>query len=1172
MTTTHDALSTQEGVRVGFTLQIEGYERVLTDAGPTEINHVAEAYEESVWGELTNFGPDNNFVQGLELSGNYRNAITFWDAKIEPNGLTVVIHDDQFGIDVHKCKPNYRSQINALFEPDADGSGTLTVRSTAPFPESGTVYMGTSRVEYTSKPSGTTFAVSAARYLSPFEADGASAYTGPTTVSDGTRFDAAPATWVADVPPGFIGRRVTLYIHRISSADEAWDTPAQARLIFAGRIRAIKDDPRTGATIVECGEITEDINDAVLMRNQWVGYVKQGIQLEAGDAFYARELLSDVDGYGTSDGDDNTSGELTVVASGASGNDEINAGYMGLEDFIAALNKWVANDSSLLGKWRFSLSAEQGGRRTKIEMDAGIQADPLAGMNQLRLYTNSRFALEFLGFWGDGQIKRLPENNAFMVEASSFNQTVTLASANPPFRIQAFQRDGRSFTSTRTVDLEASEGTFVDGAGFFPAPYNGYPEAGEVWSFFKIGESLYFGKYESANQLTRVGKSLNLASYASNDGPDTFATGLTVDDDGDLLEVQQVLVLSESFTTIVTSLLASTGGGHNHATYDVFPTSVGCPGLPWSLLGDDFVNSCKALEQAVKREAMQVVLEKPTPLSEVIEAELLQRYAWLCWKADGGTNSNGGYHFVSPPTPNALECDHELDMTNIVAPAEQMDLAASSSSKDIELARNVIKVHYNRTPGDKYKSHFTVRDEASITEFKARPFEIFARNSYADAAGTGAAAEDLGASLSARVLPTLSRPVETVRRPIPHTKFHMSPGDTVLLNDDYIRDTTTGERGITDRAAVVLSVSFPYNHGMGNGEPIGEVELLLSSEDRTYPLAPAAEVDTAYGGTVDGIAFTNGYNNTEFTLKLKSHAYGRSTDAVDTTRFSPGDKVRIYEIDPADPASFDAWSRTIASVDEADEYITLTSALSSPSWGGATKIYRIVPQLYADVEDTQLLVAFLADRNDGLIQDEAQPNLYGDMIPKGTFTRADGTALPSLMADEVDDEGRPLHAGLLYDFATMANNLVSYKCAPNQPQIWDTNKPETSQSTYRRVLCFPFYIGGAPYAATNRVIRIGTRLSISDAAQTASVRVTSSRHPPTGTTIQNPVFVGPYRQVTFTRTGSTAAADQTVQELPIVMGDDPGITWLTFEIKSSNGVATATMHGIPTLYLSEIEA
>ncbi len=1147
MGTTATALQSQAGMTVGFALLIEGYPYIITD-GP--LGAVTTAYAGTGWEKA---------LPGLKVEGTLREAIKPFQPDITVSTLTFRITPnmddygdgvDVFGRDVFKVKPTYKSQLAAVFQAASDGSGTLTVKDATQFPDSaGYVYVGNKRMKYTSKGSNTfAIAVGGADHLAPFDADSGNKYSKPHTLPDGQNWSQGPATWVTDNPAKWIGRKVALYIHRIVGG--VWDTRAQAHLEFAGRIAEI-EQAELGVTILQCEDLRAELADCVLMTGQWIGYVKPGVWLQTGEVIYAHEK----------DGGHNVVSTLfTVVSSGASGNFQINAGLYELEEFLAALNKALTNDTDLNGTWTIGLESSDGGMRVRVKAQEMTSGDCIIGLS-----SNSAALLEFLGY-GDQFVRNSSVGGTFKANVASTGTVTSMEfwASRPAFRVRPFQKG--EYTGRGTVEFFDKLGTWMDVTDFLPAPYDKYPAAGENWSFIRAGNRLFFGRYIDDTKIDNLTGALGFAGYAGAPvgDPDVLNMGLTVDDAGDRFEVRQVACLSDTFTAIVASIFASTGvAGVNHATYDVFPSAMSCPGIPWGLLDDEFEESCQRLDQALKTESMMVVLDKPTKLIDVFPPDFLLRFAWLIFKG-------GKYVFASPPTPNSLTTDHTLDETNKAGPPENLRSQVRLTN---EYLTNVINLKFNRTANDKFASEIVIRNEASISDYSdTKAATIEAPNSYPEVTSTGASVEDLGICLAQRTLPTFGKPLYLVRRTIAPTMFPMAPGDTVSLSDDDIRDPTSGEPGLGNRACVCLSVSHSYGHE--SGELFGEVELLLTDEDRTYPLAPCAEVDTSYSSTVDGITFTNGYAASGAggpALKLKSHQHSRSTDAVDTSQFAATDLIRIIEIDPADTAAPDAWSRTVSSVDSTDEYIVLNSNLSSPAWSGSTKLYRVTYQLYDDCTESQQLHAFLADDGDGLIQDVAQPNLYGEYTQSGAFARAATTDLPALIPTESYSEGRPLHAGLFQDWIRMGNNIISYKGAPHCPMLF-TTVFSIGTTAYSWAFSVPFFLGGTAHKYGRRYLKVSPIIATANAAETATCRVTSSQHHPSGTSTTAVTFTGASQSVTFTRTGATTEAAIAVQNLPLVEAADLwGFTWLTVELKTSNAGVVTTLRGFQQLWLGPLE-
>jgi hypothetical protein len=1140
VTTTSDALRTESGVRVGVVLAIEGSPHLLCDAA--DVAPVITAWAGTGWTQARS---------GLKVQGHLREFCEPWAADINVPSISFEIQNEDFGRDVYKRKSTYRSQMTALFEADSDGEGTLNVKSTGSLPnEPGTIYLGNKAYEYSATDTAT-FTISQAEALPVFDADPGLHYSRPHAVSAQKGFNVGINTFVQTVPKTWIGRRAALYIHRI--VGDVWDTRAEAQLEFAGRIARISDDPAALVTRLECEDMRAEIRDATILSGQWVGYVRSGVFLEAGETFQAREIENP--------GTTRASAVLTIVASGASGATQLNEGYYELGDIITKLNAWLAADGTLTFTWTVELAHGAGGRRVVVRVDSDGAVRP-----GFSLDASTRRLFAFLGFGDEFEFERDATRPIRLEERVEDDGDVVYREAgSAPFRAVPFQSVGR-YADRGRIDFADDDGDFVDHTTWLPEPFASEVESGEVWSFFRVGDSLQFGKYDSANRrITELGKPLDFAGYAGPAiGPSDYR-GLTIDDPADRLEVYQVVVLSGSMATLLTSLLASTGTGHNHATYDTFPSGMSCPGIPWSLLGDEWLTSVKALEQATQQDTMMVVLDKPRKLRDIIVPQLAIRFAWL-------TFADGTYKLVTLRKPVLLSPDHQLTEANKATASGDAASLISSMEETRDYLRNVLKVSYSRQLSGEYGLHITARDEPSISEHgmsDVRTIEL--PDTYADAAATGQSAEVLAAGLIQRSIPLFGKPLHLVQRTIAPTLYHVAVGDTVTIADNDLRHPVTGERGVDGAgvlAGIVLAVTRSPGLGHEGGELFGMVEVLVVDADRTMPIAPAAEVDTDFSDTIDGLSFTDGYASAGPALKLVDHAYSRSTDDVDASNFSAGDKIRIVEVDPDDPGSIDSWDRVIDTIDVEDGYITLTASISSPNWSGDQKLFAIVPQLYADVEPSQQLVSYLADDGDGLIQDIEQPNEYG-LERWQSFAANDGTALPPLIATDRGNEGRPLDADLVAALIALVNNLVSHRAAPCAPEWFAGIAPQVSVTDYRVTQVFPFPTAGVVTGAARRTLVVGPILRTSDASATAFLRVTSSRFPPSGFTGARR-WRGPRRSIEFSHTGDTDETAIASQELTIVAGDEPGITWITTELRISTAPRLARFRGFHTFYLGPV--
>ncbi len=1141
MGTTDTALQAGSG-QFGFALLIEGFPYILTDAATTSA--VVTAYSGTSWSQA---------LPGLKVIGAIKQKIEPFKSDLDVSTLTFHVLDtdgnDTFGKAIWKSKPSVQTRLDALFQPAADGSGTVTVKDNTNFSASGTLYLGTRTVAYSAKSGSTGLTISAAgaNTYSPFTASGSNHYSLPTKLAAGQNWDVAAPPRVSDVPQTWHGKKVALYVHRILGG--VWDTKAQAHLEFAGTIAEIEDGE--GVTVLTCHDLRRKIEEAVLHSHQFTGQCKPGILLRTGDRIRIRE-------HPTTSATVTAATEFAVVASGASGIYEIDAGYHEYEDFLAAVGAYVAGVGTIAGEWAIYIKTTEQGIRTRIRANFSTTA-----LRAISFETNSPHILEYMGF-----TEFVVDDDDEWIEVRSPNRYRNVAYINsqgPPYRIKALQRPRvASFVrDQRTMSIEfdaAADGSWFNHSSYLPTGVQGTTE-GENWSYVLIGEKqLAVAEYSSTTKLINVHPMPGYGQiYESADDVDPI--GVTYDDPSDSkLQVRQVIYLVDQFSSLIPKLFASLGGtsGVNHATHDVLPWGAG---IPWSLLGDTFVESCQDLETAEQTDTIAVRMERPTRLKDILLPEMALRFAFLVFK-------DGVYQFVSPETPSAITADHALIEANkAVGVGEDVPMTRSVWTSDY--LHNLVKIAYERGSSGKFTRHLAVRDTVSISiHGESEAVTVDAVNSVSERGSvSGSTVEALAANLSTRVFPMFARPVKLLTRSIAPSLYHMAPGDTVTVDDDLVRDPTTGARGISGRAGIVLSTTHDYGHE--GGRLMGEATILITDEDRTYPLSPAAEIDTTYTAGL----YTNGYDSTNKRLKLKDNSFSKSsTDSNDVFNFDSGDLIRIVELDPADPTSIDAWSRTLDGVDTATGYLQMTATLSSPAYSGATKKFVVIPQAYTSAQTSQKLHAFQADDADAMVQNTIEPNSYGTRKVR-TYTASAPTALPALLADELYGDGKPITPFQLQYLVRMANNLVSYKTATYNTGCAGLNAGNvaflTTATSYVIVAMFPMYIGGASMTGRRRYLSVAPVIRTSGAGNTAYLKVVSSSRPPLGRTSSLPEFVGAYRSIEFSMS-STTPTEQTAQDLLPVRSNVPEHTWISILMKGTGGSSSRLSH-FSIFHLQELE-
>jgi hypothetical protein len=1139
MGTTLDALASPES-RCCYVLAIEGYPKLLTDH--YNMAAVVTAWAASSWTAC---------LPGLKVGGVIKRSVEPWQTDIGAPTIQIAVmpdDNDTFGKAVFNVKPTFVTRMTETFRPAVDGSGVIYVKSTAGAFASGDVYIGGRKYSYDSKSAGSfTVGLAGSNTHSPFSADTGNHYAGPATHPENVNFDVGPSPRVSNAPRKWIGRKCALYIHRISG--DTLDVLAQAHLEFAGRIRGVDDD-EDGNTLLDIEDMAASIRDCVILKDQWTGYVKPGIRLVAGTRFHVYE-----------ENHENTSAEFIVVASGASGDYEMDEGLYDLDDFTSRLNSWLAaeTDTAVLdAQWNVGVKqSSESGLRMQI---AAIFPTPVPNVGKVHFHCTSRHVLDFMGFTQPLMFNDDGTNWLYVV-SQPVSSTVSQAVGDvSPYKAKFLQDPVRAdYGLDQIVELDASDGVFFDQSSYLPPGLRGRVPAGDVAGVFQVGNITFLASRDSATQLSHPVSAFGIAPFNTLSAVADNSDGLRMDADEEKLAVRQILILSGSFTDVATKLVASLGGtsGVNHADYDVFPWGAG---IPWSLLGDDWLNSCRSAEQAMNSKSIMALVTKPTKLLDLLIPEFAMRLLWLVWKDEG-------YQLRTLPTPNSLTADHVLDETNKAEPVGTSTAGRATTHITDEYLTNVIKLEYARKNTGEYTKTLEVRDNASIAEHGVSQAKtIQAANSFTGQDTGGASVEEMAAALVTRVFPVFGKPLHIMRRTIAPT-VDASPLDTVSVSDDYARDPTSGVRGIEGRAGIILSVA--RDRGANGGKMFGEVEILFADEDRHYPMAPAAEIDTTFSGALNGRTFTNGYAPTAAggpAIKLKSHAYSRSSDTADVNRFAATDLLRIVRLDDS---SGDAWSRTLSTVVAADSVLVLSADLTVPAYtSSATERYRVQYREYSACTASQKLHAFQADDADGMIEDVAEPNTYGEQQWQrfGTAAVSGKVILPT--AAEYWGDGMPVHPGLLHDLSLFNNNLPNYRTAPNCPVIVNSVL-STVANEYTVMGIFPLYLGAPAAAGLVRKLRLAPFMRIASAPETGYVRVSSSSLPPkagsAGTTV---LFQGPYSSVEFTSTGTSFAEAAEQSLIPVRSGN---MTWLTIEMKTSTTPTLAHCYGLSRCYLGPAE-
>ncbi len=1137
MGTTLTALQDDGGVSIVWVAAIEGYDKLMTDTADTTAVETAWAGLE--W---------STAVSGLTVRGSFEQRMVPWNPGIEPNTLELIVADDYeftgtatFGAAVHAAgAATAETVMTAAIDSD---DATITVASTADFDATGTIYIGNERITYSGK-GATTFTGCTRGTCHPFERDGGTAHQwGRYHDLPSLTFGLTAKPKVLDVRRYWVGAWVGLWAHRVVGG--VLDTEAQAQLVFAGTIASISDTS-IGETHLEIVEASEQIKRSTLLVDQFRGRVQEGIHLTTSWTISANERY--VDNDSPPNLADNDADDLVVVASGASGDNEIDAGYYTLEEVIELINAWLNNEMSngrLDAQWSIGLGSTDNGWRVRIA------AQETSGT------TFTFFGVQFyaphalMHMFGFSAFTPNSQNQGRIEEIQvGTDEAIEFVGDMEPMRSMLGQyNDGAAFG--RTCDLQSNEGTWFNNRDYLPEPWkSAFTESGENWGIVEIGSGNYaLAKYVSDTELTL---------YWDPRLKDLFGDKATYQDYGIPLtsggygELKQLIVLYGDLRTIIYTLLVSTGTSNYNTAEDDFPWGLGV-GLPHTICGADTATSLDNLAQATVANSTLIVLEKPTKLWDVLWSDIALRGAYLIWK-------NGSYRFVAPQMPSTSLSVHTLTEATKGSSIEG-DNQRAVSRVTPAFVRNVLVLEYNREiVGGKYRDTVEIINAASVSDYgERRELRIKARNCYGAYASTTATVEAIAADLAARVMPLFGRPLRTVTRTVHMGYFEScTPGDIALVTDGHMRNPATGTRGVTAKPALVLGSRHAWG---GSGEDMfGELDLLFLDVDRVTIYSPTADIASYAADTPGG---------GQSTITCTAHAHSESTEAVDASHFEAGDDVRIVQ---RDPASGSADTDTVSVVSVSTNDIVLDDNLGGLDF--VNDIYSVVSQAYTDAEATQAADAYMADASDHMIEDVAPPYEYGD-ASCSAWTAAAATEIPSRYHTDMYGDGVPVAVGHARNIAVSLNNMISYKLAPQVPTSTGGSAASGSSGYWWTWFCFPVHAGAGffpPGLARYWQVAPQYRHDGGGNETAVGVRVTFSKAPPRGPGLGSNTFHEPFTTLEWTTTNTTYDIGD-VKTSPPIHDAATGVGFCTIELRGEDGGhgGVCEFRGLSIFHLGPLE-
>ena len=1050
MGTTLGAIQAGGGLQYQVVVAVEGYEYLLTN-GPTAA--AVTAWTGTDWAQA---------LGGLGVRWPGRQELQAWKADVQVTSLSFCVQGDANDTFGRAVFGSAAGAYTAQTAPVDNNDTTLSVASTAGFASSGAVHLGTERIAYSSKTTQTLTGLTRGTYA-PFRtaASGDSRfgrYHPLGLIGDGIVIN----PHVSSSQRKWKGRWVGVWIHRVVGG--VLDVKAEAQLVFAGRISSVRDEA-DGLTWVECDDVRGAIRDCTLLSDQWTARLREGIYLAAGWRFSMSDRLL-INGTDTA----KTANDLVVV-NASPGANEILAGVYTLDELATVLNQWLADEKTAT---RLSFAVTW---TPRISTDAGIRSQ-FSTSNSAGTWETGYWTLrlpkdvaQFMGW----ESPEMESGRAFIWDIFE-PATGLLASPNAPYRVFLTQSEITSL-GTAPVPYDQVQGAWWSQRDYLPAKLKTATLAGQDWGVVQVsGGAMALARLRSDTQTITL-KAHPLLDDISGQ---PFARGggvgqrVTVEDEGNV-ELRQVAVIHGELDDLLTRFLVSTGTASYNSASDVFPAHLGAA-IPYELLGAAWTSSVANVAEAAAE--IDVVIEKPTRLTEVIGADLAARLAFFRWKT-------GSLRLATWSTPSTATVEHAFTEDNKATPSDATDNQRTVANETDDYLCNQLKLEYNRVLAGGYRSTTVIRDQGSMYEHGSRePVTISLRNTFSGLTTNGGAIDHLTDQLAAQ-LRLFSQPLRLLRRTIALPYYEgLAPGDVCSVTDRFARDPATGARGMTNRAGLVVGVQVDWGgYELDSGgvrQPVAQVDVLIFPRDKISAYCPAA--------SFLGSAYTSGTK----TVAAEAHAYSETTDPVDASWFAAGDAVVIVEDDPDDPAAPQLWVDTVASVSASN--IVLSTGLAGIT---SSKRYRILSDAYPSAVTTQRVDAYQARAGDLLVASGVDAYEYGLHQLDTSVTEVAGAAQPSLYARAAIGQGKALDVAYEWDAATLANNVVHHRTKVVAPTLY-RNVLGATVACVRRILAIEPVVlhPGELLGSMERQLML--RPWLRSTSGTAKLYATLCREPPSG--------------------------------------------------------------------------
>lgn len=763
-------------------------------------------------------------------------------------------------------------------------------------------------------------------------------------------------------------------------------------------------------------------------------------------------------------------------------------------------------------KWNIAIENTTEGLRTVIQMETTVAVVAITPGPLLALHPK---VWQVLGFDGTGT--RVSISDSHVLEGRHLGRT---SSARTRFRLESNHAPIVYWDVSKIYPGETFVATDVSGAwvtqdGYLPSEFRGSD------GFVKVNDNILAVDY-SSNTFT-------VNDYYSARTFNRMESGVRpvyMDASNNPPEVKQMFIERDTAGEVLLRLMLSTGSNsYNHSTYDLPQYATTALALPYELID---VESFEGIESDY-----ELALDGPKPFREILEGILASENRYVVFR--------DGQLTVTPPGFDSSKVEDviEVDETTKATPDDRSTISYSAEGM---VNRITLKWQDSRT--GEWDTQ-TIEDVRSISDFGQR------RSVVIEAKGVRKP-KHWATYTAAPALAYFARPLGIITRTFNAKLVHLVPGDIVKLTDNALVDPREGTRGVAGLACWVAATEFDWSTGKGR---MTLVFLPEHAASRYAKYSPSALVSSYDAGTK--------------VLTLASHGFSRSTDSIDSSQFSIGDKVHVYMLD--DETSPQEWSDTVAAV--GTDTLTMTTGLGGFS---GSAVYVVEADEINTVVTAQRDNAFIADDSDmstGYADDDA--NFYAGTVRKtsrtSSVTYTNQHVKPAASGFALGTAGEPLSTHKIWHVYDNCNNFLAYKSRNilvSDPYFVSAIGGGIAGIQYLAYgpIFLPLY--GVSDAITGvRTISVKVFWRVTAGATTGTVTYTTSAAIPKGTANStlgaSPLtFPAKKSQNTDTTTGTSFAWSNETEITPVVtFHNGMPCTWFTTEIVAS-GAGSVEMRGI----------